>query len=407
MFQERITMSRYRIVIVSLLVLCSTFILFHFAAPYVYTSLKAERCADASPRDKENCRLGLIQSSFDSWGTSGGMRAIAALHADSSFATTGCFRYAGLVGKLSYEDMVRKGSDIKSWDFPPETVWCSTGFFHEFVAGFIEDHPDTRTIIDTCTLLKARLIGVTGDFDVTCRLAAGHGLERAAARAYSPEETAPSEMTATALKECALLGEDTRLIEACKKGVMETFSNFALAGSYGLTLDLFNPLALCDVISKSDASACYWAAAQLMGKAVGNDPIHLSAVVARVTDTSLQKQIFEMGIAMMMNGIQTENPGNTVFKECRTMSEEFLGTCVEGIVHGLFVNGAPGIEYRPALLFCSSDEVGDTQLRAACYSSVIEWMRKLYPPSKARTICEEAFPTPEQTSCSSLVLHTL
>lgn len=366
--------------------------------PYLYVSAGAYRCAQTPDTEKETCRSELIQSMFGFWGTRGGMQAVAALHSDPSFGSTGCFRYAGTVGQLSYRRMKESGETLDSWNFPPETIWCSTGFFHEFVAGFAEDHPHPASVVAACTTLTTRLTGRTGNFAVTCYLGAGHGLERAAAHPYAPEATAP-DFTAQALSSCEELGVTAALIEDCKRGVMETYSNFAIAHSYGLNFDFQTPLALCDGVAGENASACYWAASQLLGKTVGSNPVHLSAETARIGNAAIREQVFEGGVAMMMNDIPSR-PWETVFAACRTLSTPLVHLCAEGIVHGLFVNGAPGTEYEPALLFCASSDVEEAGLTEPCYESVTKWAYALYPASRANGVCE-AFPEAERRICLS------
>lgn len=375
--------------------------LFYTAAPLVYMHVQAERCAAAAEQQKEACRLGVITAAYRAWGVQGGMRMIHALYVDPAFGTTGCFRYAGIVGDLAYVDVSHSRQPVSAWKFPPETAWCSTGFFHEFLAAFVEAHPDPTLVSDTCTLLNSRLGTQIGGFMFACHLAAGHGFERAAAEhAYAQQQTTPEALSAPALLDCEQLSGADRLVEGCKMGAMETFSNFAIAGAYGLHLDFKNPLALCDGVPESGVSACYWAAAQLLGKAVGTSPLTLSALTQRIDDGFIRAQVFETGVAMMMNDIQTTDLWKPVFSECRELSQTLVVICAQGIVHGLFVNGEPGEEYQAALPFCASPDVAGAGVVQECYSAIGDWMRKLYPPTKVHAVCERSFPVSERVVCT-------
>jgi len=314
-------------------------------------------------------------------GISGAYDKIAELYEHEPTFASSCHFIAHNIGLSSYGFFLEDSESVVS----PKASACASGFYHGFMEAYLGATGDVVSAHDTCKYIGEAL----GDEAPDARLQCYHGIGHGAIELLIAEQgifNSVGDMVSEALKQCekASSGDEERF--RCASGLYNGIANFYINGEYGLDIAKSDPLLLCRQQEKDlYKEACY-----------GN----MNSVLFWMFDNNFEeaalftlKKVENVYIPLAINylaGLYASNSlpvfsSEDVIDDCKALGT-FSSMCVEGFVQGLLEHGAPGEEYKKAIMFCDSTLLTSEE-KDICYTESISRLSEWYSPETTVTIC--------------------
>jgi hypothetical protein len=246
--------------------------------------------------------------------------------------------HAGIhrLGDMAYYNLFYNDPSLVDFPFPEETNICNRGFYHGIFEHLFQDRPDPAFIAATCNRLRQNPFIDAEAVSGTCFHASGHGLFRAQSeRVPTSQWGMPSAFVDAPAAVCAsMAGVEAKDRYDCTTGVESIFIQSSLLGDYGLSNpDPWNPLKVCDQLEEKLHPTCYYVR---------------SLMVAQI----------DGGYEDMLDN-------------CYFSSDALFGSCLRGIITGLFVNGTNETSYQESLDLCADTKVEQRGFSKFCYEKLV------------------------------------
>ena len=313
-----------------------------------------------------------------------GIAAAFALFAnlyETQKAPASCHWTAHLIGEEAYRQFSAGN------EFAPTraTSYCTWGFYHGFMETLLRDDRDLEKASKFCTLVGDKLGREAKD---NCYHGIGHGFTD-----DPPHPSAWGDADAVlgpVLAACEqLLGDTENKWEICSTGGYSVLVDFMAGGKYGFFLDPEDPFSLCRTQPKRYSRACYGEIAPRLDSLTGWDVSQIPNFIKNIEEESTKEFIVRVASATMMQRDVVKDDLTNYIEGCRTLPENLLETCIDGVVWGLLYHGPPEKEYEKPLKFCAS-AVFTRQEKDFCYRDTFSRIEKSYPypVEKLKSICQ-------------------
>lgn len=352
--QSRSALIVYGIVLIAICVFAASFI------PAVRRHAELIPCRMAlGDSAKEECVYAKIESELKNHSTGDALKLFVSALPVLAKSGTGCHDSAHRVGDIAYFSLYIFNPESVTFTYPPESMACDYAFYHGFYEHYFQEHPSLKSIVDTCQALPSGPEAYKRVIRQTCFHGAGHGLVLSQVDTLSKSEWGNIHtFTDVPLAMCSkLTGLSPDEFRRCPLGVFAEIAQWRLLKNYGFSFD--------------------------------GPPAERFKNCLTYTSTDIQ------GACVLTNAIVSELKFGIAgtFDACTALkSGKNFESCVQGIILGIFVNGADKDKLQSGLSFCAGNAVAGRGVAHECYF-MLEWALTAYfPESEQPDLCR-MFPT--------------
>lgn len=309
---------------------------------------------------------------------------VSKLYTEEPGFVTSCHSITHNIGLASYQFFLRDTNFIYS----PKATACAAGFYHGFMEGYLGALGDAKKAGALCDEIGKRIGKESPDARLQCYHGIGHGaVETAIASSGSLGNAQDFIRSALAICTEASTGVDERY--RCASGLYNGIANFYISGLYGFSVEKYDPLRLCAEQPETYKDSCYgnmnsvvlWHAHNDIDAAIKTlnripEPQYLTTALSYLVNLSVVNHLADDSVAPLIT-------------TCHRLTGDMRSTCLAAVARGLLEHGAPGIEYRKALLFCREPSLTNSE-REACRRVVITGAPGWYGPETIAKLCNEA-----------------
>lgn len=328
---------------------------------------------------KEQCWQKEIRSSLQSKGIDGAFETLSDLYDSDPKFSGSCH---GLVHDLG-EEAFKLFLTNKKFNFSKKSNICSFGFYHAYMQELVRHNGnDYEKAREFCLEAERQLQTTTPDILGACFHGIGHGLiDDDGFTKWNSEE----EMVAPALKFCDNVAEDdSSLRYRCGSGV---FNAMALA-YIGERAKVNNedPIWYCKQIKDEVfRNACLDEMNTFLLSFTKGDLTQASQYLAEINNDEEAKSATR-SLAQYYTSFWKEDNYASLAASCRTIQQRLINSCIFGLAAGLVENSTPGNENIKSLKLCNISDLQQTE-RTACFSGLQWYLGRLFPPEKAKSLC--------------------
>ena len=304
---------------------------------------------------------------------------------DPEFAGT-CHAVTHDLGKAAYEEFHKTGKT----ELTSKASYCGYGFYHGFLDALLIDTNDLEEARSFCTYVGKNVPHPPPpEFaEGSCYHGIGHGIT---------DGTDPSlwgdalSIVTPGLSLCHKVAAGNVQWESrCASGVFNALGNMYPDPKFKLDAGT-NPYTLCrdSDFSPLDKEACY---DQMNTQAAVLGHNKLSAIVAftnTIQDAHYRSVALREAVSYYVQILKRAQKNLSVedTKICELPTDELKGSCVSGLIGGVFEFGSPGQQYKEAMSVCTSDSL-PVDFRGSCFSALLTNAKYYYNPDVVAGICK-------------------
>lgn len=313
---------------------------------------------------------------------------VAKLFASDPAFHDSCHSIAHNIGLASYQFYEQDPDFILS----PKATACAAGFYHGFMEGYIGATGDVVGAGKVCEDIGAGIGKEAPDARLQCYHGIGHGaVESTVAQTgvFGTQDAFVRE--ALSLCETAAPGVEERY--RCASGVYNGLANFYIIGAYGLSSEKEDPLELCARQEEVYKEACYGNMNSIVYHSTQGTFLEAAGDILAISDVNERPRALEYLLLLFASHHIKDTTFAPIINDCRTLPPMYVQNCLNGFTRGLLEHGAPGEEYKQALVLCREPALTQTE-RDTCYDIVVTRSGGWYGKETIAKIC--AYVRPEE-----------
>lgn len=288
------------------------------------------------------------------------------------------------IGHKAYKNYLQDKDSVLS----PKAFYCANGFYHGFMASFLNSNPNLKKAEEFCSLVGKELDKEAPDAELQCYHGIGHGLLEDGFRNTTTIKN-EDEVIKPALANCEEVSSTSEKLYRCTSGVYNGIANFYISGEHGFKIDKTNPFSTCEKQEEKYKDSCYGNFNSIIFWMSGND---LEKAVKYIV--SMKEKTYQIRGIRYLSGLATlslakVNPEKSV-QICRSAGN-LVKPCIEGLAHGFLEHGQPDKEWQEAVSFCEHKSLLNEEAES-CFRYTLSGLLGWYSEERSREICNSVKP---------------
>ena len=260
-----------------------------------------------------------------------------------------------------------------------ESSYCGYGFWHGFTTQILRDF-DLQTAEQYCENTRNPDPVLLKNLKSNCYHGLGIGLIQDPPPVEFWGNAGP--LIDSALESCDQLKDEWK--RDCYSGVFHPMADYMARSQYSFAFNEEEPFALCLEQKEHHRPECYYQIAAKLAHLVDYNLEEGFELIQKIPTELEREYTFTLAMINFVNHQMSNEELVGMFKRCQNLATS--DSCLAGILHTIFANGAVEKAQIRSFDICNSEDLGDNH-RLACFKNSIKILRLYYNEQKVQEIC--------------------
>lgn len=321
-------------------------------------------CESVETGKKQQCWDELLEQTVKQKGLDAAFELFTRLYQTDPDIPKACHGWSHILGKAAYE-LFRNNKDFI---LKKETAYCGYGFFHGFIEKLLQETGDVKATREFCNYASKQLKDAAPGVYRNCLHGIGHGsVEIDNPKIWGNFQA----MLDKGLKTCESALNDKGELQECYDGAFNAMQQNAYHREYKLSIDRDDLFKYCRTQKEQYLDPCYYEFTGLIGDVTKHDFKKAASLILKdISGRSFAPRIImKLSADFFQDDIALSDYTKNVL-DCRSLSDNLIERCFEGILLGFIAHGEPDRQYVKGLEFCNYSILSDKE-RETCYQWIL------------------------------------
>lgn len=284
------------------------------------------------------------------------------------------------MGHKAYKNYLQDEDSVVN----PKAFYCANGFYHGFMASFLNSNQDLDKAKEFCAFIGKELGKKAPDSMLQCYHGIGHGLLEEGFQKGKPF-TSEQDLAESALSNCEKVSETEQQLYRCTSGIFNGIANFYISGERNFKLNSKEPFSFCENQVEKYKKSCYGNFNSVIFWVAKNDLKLASKFIIEMKDKKYQESSIRYLSALSTLKLAKVDPEKAILT-CRETGKLNL-SCIQGFAHGFLEHGNPNKEWEGAVNFCTNKMLTEVE-SDTCLRYALGGLTSWYSEIKSKEICD-------------------